>query len=244
VTSPNFPWTDRELTDRVGASVTAYWTYRTAQAAKQHGAGSITDAGVRSEVTGGKHLNAFVELFCDLIRAAGFLEDELRFKTGVELPGFYRPMKKWDVVVVRKGRLCAAIELKSQVGPSFGNNFNNRTEEAVGSSVDLWRAFQEGVLGAHPPWLGYFFFLEQTLASTRPVKLAKAAFRPDAVFEKTSYADRYAILCKRMVLERKYNAATLLLSPRGDDGAYYELSSDLAVGSFLKGLYGHLIGCV
>jgi len=27
--------------------------------------------------------------------------------------------------------LVAAIEAKSQVGPSFGNNFNNRTEEAT-----------------------------------------------------------------------------------------------------------------
>lgn len=27
---------------------------------------------------------------------------------------------------MHEGRLIAAIELKSQVGPSFGNNFNNR----------------------------------------------------------------------------------------------------------------------
>ena len=68
----------------------------------------------------------------------------------MELPGFYRPTKKWDLVVVRDGRLCAAIEMKSQVGPSFGNNFNNRTEEAVGSSVDLWRAYQSSTRCADP----------------------------------------------------------------------------------------------
>jgi hypothetical protein len=231
------------MTDRVRASVAAYWTHRSKQATKQQVAG-VVDSGARSEVTGGQHLNAFIHLLCELIRAAGFLPEELRFKTGIELPGFYRPMKKWDVVVIRRGRVCAAIELKSQVGPSFGNNFNNRTEEAVGSSVDFWRAFQEGLLGAHPPWLGYFFFLEQTPSSMRPVKVAKAAFKPDAVFENTSYARRYEILCQRMVLERKYNAATLVLSPRGDDGAYSEPSDDLAIAGFLKGLYGHLVGCV
>jgi len=243
MTSANFPWTDRELTERVHAAVSSYWAHRSTQAAKQHMTGTA-DTGARSEVTGGQHLNAFVAVLCDLIRAAGFLDEEVRFKTGVEIPGFYRPMKKWDVVVIRKGRLCAAVELKSQVGPSFGNNFNNRTEEAVGSSVDLWRAFQEGILGAHPPWLGYFFFLEETAASLRPVKLPKAAFKPDAVFDNASYAARYGILCQRMVLERKYNAATLLLSPRGADGAYREPSDDLRMESFLKGLYGHLIGCV
>jgi len=76
------------------------------------------------------------------------------------------------------------------------------------------------------------------------VKLPKAAFKPDAVFDNASYAARYGILCQRMVLERKYNAATLLLSPRGADGAYREPSDDLRMESFLKGLYGHLIGCV
>ncbi|WP_430626426.1 PaeR7I family type II restriction endonuclease [Sulfobacillus thermotolerans] len=56
----------------------------------------------------------------------------------LELPGFYRPAKQWDLVVVRHHpsgvkRLVATIEVKSHVG-SFSNNFNNRTEEAMGSS--------------------------------------------------------------------------------------------------------------
>jgi hypothetical protein len=203
----------------------------------------VADYGTRSEVTGGQHLNAFTNLFCELIREAGFTADELRFKSGVELPGFYRPTKKWDVVVVRGDRLCAAIECKSQVGPSFGNNFNNRTEEAVGSSADLWRAFKEGVLGAHSPWLGYFFFLEDVEGSTRPVGIAKTTFKPDAVFNGTSYADRYRILCQRMVLERNYNAATLILAPRRIDGRYSEPGRDLQISSFMKALFGHLIGC-
>ncbi len=242
MTSSAFPWTDKAIDEKVGAAVQHYWATRERQASKQSEAG-VADAGSRGQVTGGQHLNEFVSLFCNLIREAGFSDDELRFRKGVELPGFYRPTKKWDVVAVRKGRVCAAIELKSQVGPSFGNNFNNRTEEAVGSSVDLWRAFQEGTLGPHPPWLGYFFFLQQDTRSTRTVKLASAAFKPDPIFANTSYADRYRILCQRMVLERKYNSATLLLSPRGYDGAYSEASGDLSISSFLKGLYGHLIGC-
>ena len=41
------------------------------------------------------------------------------------LPGYFRPTKLWDLLVTYKGQLIAAIELKSHVGPSFGNNFNN-----------------------------------------------------------------------------------------------------------------------
>ena len=62
-------------------------------------------------------------------------------KKRLQLPGFFRPTKEWDLVVVKNGHLIAAIEAKSQVGPSFGNNFNNRTEEAMGSALDIWTAF-------------------------------------------------------------------------------------------------------
>jgi hypothetical protein len=53
------------------------------------------------------------------------------------LPGFFRPTKEWDLLAIHDGKLLAVIEAKSQVGPSFGNNFNNRTEEAMGSALDL-----------------------------------------------------------------------------------------------------------
>ncbi len=39
--------------------------------------------------------------------------------------------------MVSEGKLLAGIEFKSQVG-SFGNNYNNRTEEAIGSAADIW----------------------------------------------------------------------------------------------------------
>jgi hypothetical protein len=33
------------------------------------------------------------------------------------LPGYFRLTKLWDLLVIYKGELIAAIELKSQVGP-------------------------------------------------------------------------------------------------------------------------------
>jgi hypothetical protein len=242
--STAFPWTNEELETRIRAAVRGYWGARIGQAQRQIAAGIVTDAGTRSEVTGGKHLDGFTRLICELVLLSGFETADLRYRSGVELPGFYRPQKKWDVVVARNGRLCAAIEMKSQVGPSFGNNFNNRTEEAVGSSTDLWLAFREGVLGTHQPWLGYFFLLEEDHGSTKPVGLARSSFDPDPIFMGTSYAQRYEILCRRMVLERNYSAASLMLSPRGAAGDYDEPAAELSFGHFLRALYGHLIGCI
>lgn len=133
--------------------------------------------------------------------------------------------------------------MKSQVGPSFGNNFNNRTEEAVGSSVDFWLAFREGRLGLQSPWLGYFFFLEEADASLKNIAITSSAFPADPVFYETSYAKRYEILCRRMVLERNYSASALLLSPRGSDGIFRDSAPDLGLAAFSSGLYGHLVGC-
>ena len=63
--------------------------------------------------------------------------------------------------MVSDGQLVTAMEFKSQVGPSFGNNFNNRSEEAIGSATDIWVAYREGRFGKTPtPFLGYFFLLE------------------------------------------------------------------------------------
>lgn len=99
-------------------------------------------------------------------------------KKAVELPGFFRPTKEWDLLVVRDGTLLVAIEAKSQVGPSFGNNFNNRTEEAMGSALDLWTAYRErAYLKSPQPFLGYFFMLEDCEASNRPVKLQEPQFK-------------------------------------------------------------------
>ena len=235
----SFPWTPDDIRIRVTRAVGHYWQMRTGQAAS----GGL-DTGSRSEVTGGQHLTGFLGLLVELTGIAGYHTSEIRTSDGVVIPGFYRPNKKWDLVVVRDGRLCAALELKSQVGPSFGNNFNNRTEEALGNAVDLWRAFQEKVLGAHPPWLGYIFLLEDALKSSRAVGLPNAVFESDPIFRDTSYAERYQILCQRLVLERHYNAAAFVLSKRATDGGYTEPSKDLAIEPFLKAFYGHLIGCL
>lgn len=229
------------LAQALRKAVKVYWANRAGQSDRQGKKGS-KDVGTRAEVTGGQHLNGIVRLLAQIAASAGFNANEIQYNRGMELPGYFRPQKKWDMVVTRNGRLCAAIELKSQAG-SFGNNFNNRSEEAIGCSTDFWTAYREGALGAQTPWLGYFFLLEQAEASMRPVGLKPGPFPPMEVFHGTSYARRYEILCARLVLERKYSCATLILSPRGKTGGYSEPNPELSFHTFAKSLHGHLVGC-
>lgn len=81
---------------------------------------------------------------------------------GTTLPGYFRPTKDWDVVAVAQENLLATIEVKSHAGPSYGNNFNNRIEEALGSATDFWSAYRRGVFRlSSRPFLGYLMLLEE-----------------------------------------------------------------------------------
>ena len=131
--------------------------------------------------------------------------------------------------------LVAAIETKSQVGPSFGNNFNNRTEEAMGSAIDLWTAFREGAFNSGtPPFLGYFFMLEDCDASNRPVKVKEPHYKVFPEFIGASYMKRYELFCRKLVLERHYTSAAFITSKSdlGLDGTYNEPAHDIGITKF------------
>jgi hypothetical protein len=224
----------RDLSGRTGNAVAHYWATRIGQRARQRQTGRA-DQGLRSAVTGGAQMDGFINLFTDLIRAAGISERFVFRKKAVELPGFFRPTKEWDLLVVRENMLLAAIEAKSQVGPSFGNNFNNRTEEAIGSAVDLWTAYRERAYLTSPqPFLGYFFMLEDCEASIRPVRVQEPHFKVFPEFVGASYMRRYEIFCRKLVLERRYTASAFLTSSadNGIHGRFSTPAGDLSVERF------------
>lgn len=188
-----FPYTGEEITAKVAKAAAFYWKTRREQARKQKKSGA-QDVGTRGQVTGGRHLDGFAKLVQEIGVKAGCSKEDIYFNTSIPLPGYYRPQKNWDVIFLREGKLLAAIELKSQSG-SFGNNFNNRSEEVVGVSRDFWTAYREKAFGAgEAPWLGYFFFLEDSEVSAHPVALTKSPLPPFPIFNGTSYQKRYEIL--------------------------------------------------
>ena len=127
---------EKEFVERMRNAVAHYWETRIRQSQKQKKGGKA-DQGSRTAVTGGAQMDGFIELFSNLIADAGVPQSCIFRKKMLELPGFFRPTKEWDLLVIKNNQLVIAIEAKSQVGPSFGNNFNNRTEEAMGSALDL-----------------------------------------------------------------------------------------------------------
>lgn len=139
------------------------------------------------------------------------------------------------------GNLFAGIEFKSQAGPSYGNNFNNRVEEAIGSATDLWTAYREGAFKlSQRPWLGYFMLLEDEPRSTSPVPVQELHFKVFEEFRDASYARRYQLFCERLVRERLYDATCFLMSDRehGLKGNYSEPAEELSFRNFAISLMG------
>lgn len=188
-------------------------------------------------------MDGFIGLITDLILSAGVADECIHFRSSLELPGYFRPTKKWDLLVVREEQLLVALEVKSQAGPSFGNNFNNRTEEAMGSALDLWTAFREGAFNKGVrPWLGYIFHLEDCPQSQRPVRVEEPHFKVFPEFVDASYARRYEWFCRKLVRERHYDGTAFLMSSSksGPRGIYSQPADDLTIDRFATSLVAQL----
>ncbi|HLJ30465.1 MAG TPA: PaeR7I family type II restriction endonuclease [Candidatus Angelobacter sp.] len=237
---------DSQMEARLRAAVKQFWSTRKTQAQKQGAVSGARDAGARSAVTGGAQMNGFISLVRDLLCESGLPQPHVFCERYVELPGWYRPEKKWDLLIVAEGKLLAGIEFKSQVG-SFGNNYNNRTEEAIGSATDIWAAYREGAFKPSArPWLGYLMLLEEASGSLRPVRAQEPHFKVFPEFKEASYAKRYEILLTKLVRERLYDSACFLMSNAKDGrkGIYREPTPELNFGNFITSLLAKAIAVV
>lgn len=228
---------------KAGEAVQAFWGNRAKARQKQIESGKA-DQGERAGVTGGKNMDGFIALVIDIVKANGLAHATIHQQRAMlTLPGYFRPTKLWDLLVLHKEQLIAAIELKSQVGPSFGNNFNNRTEEAIGTAHDLWTAYREGAFGQQPrPFVGWMMLVEDAPASRTPVAATSPHFNVFPEFQGASYLKRYDLLCQRLVKEQLYTTAALVTSPRAAvaTGTHGSVSEMTSLKAFIASLAGHV----
>lgn len=245
----------RDFDDQVAEAVRVFWSSRAV--------GSDTQGGTRGNVIAGKNLDGFLSVVLAVANHCGIPTSSV-FTNGrrdLTLPGYYRPTKNWDALIVYQQRLLAVLEFKSQVG-SFGNNFNNRTEEAIGNASDLWVAARHGAYlpanhtgpstlraagDPRPPFLGYLMLLEESPNSVHPVAAISPHYKVFPEFEVASYAERYKILCERLMEQNLYKAAALMLSPESPgegEPSYRSLSEATSVRNLFAQLAGHLSAAV
>jgi hypothetical protein len=223
-------------------AVKSFWTVRGSQQGANHNP-NLPYAGSRAAVVGGRHADGFISLLANIVADAGLPDAEVRYKGFAgEIPGYFRPSKRWDLVVVCGRELVAAVEVKSQVG-SFGNNFNNRVEEALGNATDVGTAYKHGIYSpSQRPWLGYVFMLQDAEESMRPTgEIRLTPFRVDPAFQRRSYAKRYELMCERLVREGLYNAACFVMSlpDTGAQGEFSQPNPELSILPFARSLHAH-----
>lgn len=199
-----------EYSDELRRAIEQFWRVK----AEQEGRKKVADTGARGAVTGGQQMNGFAELMSKISVDAG-VPRECIFTNENEVPGYFRPTKRWDFLVVTPDhRLISCMEFKSQ-GSSYGNNFNNRIEEAVGSGVDFHTALRyKAFRFPEPPWLGYLMLVELSPAARTAVRVQEPHFPVFPEFQRTSYMARYRIFCERLMSERHYSSACVLWTSR------------------------------
>lgn len=84
----------------------------------------------------------------DAVRKA---EAALACRSGITLPGYYRPTVRWPVGVYSGSVLTAVVWAVTEPWPFLAQNLQLIVAEAVSSAADLQRAFQEGLLGDTMP---------------------------------------------------------------------------------------------
>lgn len=229
--------------DRLSKAVAHYWRMLEAQTHKQKAG---TDRGRRSAVTGGKQMDGFCELVDWVLRENGLDEASIYLRSGREIPGFFRPTKEWDMLVVHEGRTMAAVEFTSHRVPPLASDTNAHIEETIGMAADVWTAFGEGAYNPprKRPWLGWVMLFEDRTVARSPTPEARPRVEAFPDFSLGSHGRRYEQLLRKFTHERLFDSAALLASPgkAGAQGVFMEPAEDLSMKWLLASLAGYVAG--
>src|SRR5437667_37797 len=101
-------------------------------------------------------------------------------------------------------------------GPQGKSLLKSKRQRALlTNATDLRTAYRESVFAPSPaPFVGYVFVLEDCAGSRSPVSFDSPHFPTIPEFAESSYAKRYEILCRKLVLESLYDTAALVLTKR------------------------------
>ena len=213
-----------ELPKYAREAVRFYWETRSRQLQKQRDAGG-SDRGSRSAVTGGAQMNGFIELLTKLVIEAGIDRAHIYYDQALELPGYFRPNKKWDFIVNVNGQLVAA--LKANVSSDSFSADDRDAQGAICDALDLWAAYRTSPSSQPRPWVGLLMFREEALPSN------------EQRTEISPQAQKCMAFCRRLFLERIYDSAAVMLChpEAGSAGEYSDLGDELTFHSLATSLF-------
>lgn len=199
-------------------------------------------AGARKKFPGA--MAGFTDLVVDIVCANGLTRAHvLQHDRQVSLPGHFSATQLWDIVVVNEGRLIAAVKFDYLPGASLSACASCDCDKVLGRAMELQAAYRRGVFGeTRKPFVGYLMLLEDAPASRRPATDASPNFPLSPEFRRASYAERYNILCRKLMADNLYTVAAVILLPSSasKSGTYSELSEPTGLKAFVTTLAGHI----
>jgi len=137
----------------------------------------------------------------------------------------------------------AALKFKSQVGPSYGNNANNRAEESVGDGPRFLDCLSGGSLWpAAPaiPWMGCSRRGRAGCSLADPRHFSSLSSVPRV--PRRLDLKRSELLCERLVKEKLYTATAAVASPLTavETVEYADLSELSSLRNFVTSFAAHI----
>jgi len=156
------------------------------------------------------------------------------------LPGFYEQTTEWEFIVMRRNRLVAVIRLDGVVAE---DNHHQRTAEAVYAAHAFQAAYRADMFEALTrPFVGWLMLVEDAPKSRSPVTDRSPHFPVRPEFQSASYIQRYDLLCRKLMQENLYTAASVITSPAtaARNGRFTEVSEMTGLRNFITTFAAHI----
>ncbi len=187
-------------------------------------------------IVGRNDLQELIGAVVDGLVGAGIERANIRTRELIDLPGTYRSAMVWDLLLLDEGIPVGAIDFVSQVGSSFGRNYNNRISDMVAVAADFNRAYARDPVSAYKPCLGKVFVLEECEESIKLLRRsARAGFlAADAPLAALSIRDRYLEVFRRLLGDRMYDAIWYVTTRRPPEFSINEPDPAMGFTSFVR----------
>ena len=176
-----------------------------------------TQEGNRGVMIGGGAMNGFAYADQVVALSAGVPEDDIIISRSAQdrratLPGFFRPSKNFDFVIIQNQIPVVALEFKS-INSSFGNNMNNRADEAIGQGTDLNAMYDGNGISAGDFFSGYILCMADTEDSRRVTReITLPLINLNIEMNRLSYQGRGDAMCLRLEEECTWTCTSFLSS--------------------------------
>jgi hypothetical protein len=190
-------------------------------------------------------MERLIVLLADLVGKNGQGDERIltRNNGSPTLPGFYEQTTEWDFIVMRQNRIVAVIRVDT-MQDSAADNEHQRTTEAVYAAHSLQAAYRCGMFGemTNRPFVGWLMLVEDAPGSRSPVSDRSPHFPVRPEFQNASYLQRYDLLCRKLMQENLYTAASVITSPAtaARNGKFAEVSELTGLKNFITTFAAHI----